>query len=231
MATPASRQDLPNPNSHLLQPPSNHHNLQVQRHQSRSPANTSSDPNNPAASSLQYPGQNQSSDVDFNAYIRDDGNNGFSSNWQSSNNAMDQEQSNGFAQQPQASWDPHHNTVPNSLQSSTNGFISNDYVNTFSQASTGYNFGGFNGNQYQGYSGVPYNQPMGFGSGQFFNNAAFTGPSGQGFGGQTSQDQTIAPSALQSFPGNYQPQSQVENQVRIPLCISIMPRILLARSS
>ena len=226
MATPASRQELPTPNAHLLQPPQNHQNLHVQRHDSRSPANSSADPNNPAVSSFQYSNSNQSSDVDFNAYIRDDGNNGYHSNWQASHNAMDQIQPNSFAQHPQASWDSHHNAAPNSLHSSTNGFISDDYVNTFSQASTGYGFNGYNSNQYQGYPSVPYNQPMGFGTGQFFSNATFPNPSSPDFGGQTSQDQTISPSALQSFPGNYQSQNHVETQVRTTFCTLIMEIIL-----
>ena len=213
MTAPVNPHDLSNSSTHLLQPHQNSHNLQTPRHQSRSPAN-SAEPNNHSVSTFQYQDANAQPDVDFNAYIRDDGNGGYHQGWQSSSNVLDQMQNNGFAQQPQASWDPHHQAVPGSLHSSTNGFISNDYVNSFSQASNAYPFPGYNGSQYQGYPGVSYNPHMSFGAGQYFNNSAFRNPDDQGFSAQEPQDQTISPSALQSHTEALPGQGQTENQLR-----------------
>ena len=211
-----NRQDPANPGAHLLQPPQNQHHLQFQRHQTQSPANPQT-LNNPASSAFRYPDANdqpQQSDVDFSAYIRDDGSGGYNPNWDNSHIPGPQTQPNGFGQQQQSSWDPHHQSVPNSLNSAGHGFISADYVNPFSQASNGYTYPSYHGNQYQGYPGVSYPHNLGLGAGQYFNDAAFTPPNDQSFGNHAAQEQTISPSALQSYPNAFQAVSQKENQVR-----------------
>ncbi|MCJ1326469.1 hypothetical protein MMC10_003133 [Thelotrema lepadinum] len=178
------------------QTPDHHHHQQPQEH-----LNNSGSVNSPAYPQFSNQSNNAPGD-EFSTFFNVPGDDGpgqsFNASWDPSSIIDPRLQQQSFAQHTNTWNQP---SLPNTshLGNHGQGLNSTDFQNAFATNSSPYFSPGYNNSQYQPYQGGPFN-PISYGSGPLLGNPSYPGANGQSFGNHALQGQTIAPSALQSYP-------------------------------
>ena len=170
-------------------------------HQSQEHHNNSASVNSPAYPQFANQSNNASSD-EFNTFFNvpnDDGpGQSFNTSWDSSSIIDPRLQQQSFAQHTN-SWNQPSIQNTSHLGNHGQGLNSAEFRNAFTTNSSPYFTSGYHNAPYQQFQGGAFN-PIGYGSGSLLGNHSYPGVNGQSFGNQAIQGQTIAPSALQSYP-------------------------------
>ena len=167
--------------------------------------NSASRDHQSAAAYSQFPNQSNAAPNDeFNTFFNvpgDDGaNQSFNTSWDTSSIIDPRLQQQSFGQHANA-WNQSPLSGINHTPNSGQGLVSTEYQNAFAQNNNSY-FPGYQ-SQFTHYQGGTFSPGIGYGSGSMLNNHNYPGINPQSFGNQTLSGQTIAPSALQSYPNLY----------------------------
>ncbi|MCJ1282706.1 hypothetical protein MMC26_002031 [Xylographa opegraphella] len=148
-----------------------------------------------AATSYNYP-PNAPNDA-FHNYFNNNPASSFNAPWGSE--AIDPRiQRNAFAQTSPA-W---HHTALNaqgSLQTPHYGLPASGYDNAFARPQDAYSYAGYHNQQPLSFANNDYDPALTYGTGALLDDAAFVDHGSHSYGNSDVQEQTISPSALQSF--------------------------------
>ena len=184
------------------------HGQQPQQHQ----AQHHDVQNQPLGGGGAYGFSNQSQNNDFQSMFNNDLSSSFNPPWDVDSIIDPRIQSNGFAH-GSTSWQHNSLQSANELQTPSYGLQSTNYSQDFAGNPNAFDYSAFNNGQQHSFTSPAFDPQLSFGSASLMNGSGFEQHRPQQYERRPSiQEQTISPSALQSY--DYPPlPAQDETQV------------------